>query len=598
MTQQLLIWIAVGSLISIIFYFLWKLNNEQKETMVSSLDLLSGVFDAVVLVDHQGLIQYINPAAEQMLKYKLRSARGKRVEELFSLVDSKTRAVLTEFFNFSPTLSGKLLTECLLVGSGQKALSVEVALQARHNPADGLDEYLLVLRDLTESQALQTRLNYLETHDSLTRLLNRQSFEGHLRAALNEARYQEVRHIYCHLSVDQYRLINDEMGHNASDDMLIHVAGIIKQQLAHKDHYIMRIANNQFGVLLKTCIPSEGLRLMDQVRENIAIQNFGWGELDYQITVSIGVVLVYKNSANTRRIYAAADAACRVAREKGGNHLQLYRPNDKNIIKQRGHIHWAGQVRQAFKKNNFRLFAQPIQALNHTNYHTDNKPFFHYEILIRLQNEKGESVSPQEFIPAAEYYSMMPELDKWVIREVLQALQYINNIEPLPLFSINLSGQSLDEEGFLKYVLQQIEQANINPQMLCFEITETVAINNFQLAMEFVNTLKQLGCRFSLDDFGTGMSSFDYLKTLPVDYLKIDGSFIKDILSDDVQHTMVQSINQVGHLMGVETIAEYVESDEMIHALRQIGLDYGQGYGISKPMPLDDAIDHHCLGNH
>jgi diguanylate cyclase (GGDEF)-like protein len=595
MTQQLLIWIAVGSLISIIVYFLWKINNEQKENIVSSLDLLTGVFDAVVLIDHRGLIQYINPAAEQMLKYKLRSARGKRVEDLFSLVDSKTRAVLTDFFDFSPRLSGKLLTECLLVGSGQKALSVEAALQPRRSQPDGLDEYLLVLRDLTESQAMQTRLNYLETHDSLTRLLNRQAFEGHLRIALNEARYQEVRHVYCHLSVDQYRLINDAMGHNASDDMLIHVAEIIKQQLAHKDHYIMRMASNQFGILLKACIPSEGLRLMDQIRDSVAGQSFTWGELDYQITVSIGFVLVYKNSANTSRVYAAADAACRVARDKGGNHLQLYRPDDKNIQKQRGHIRWAGRVRQAFKNNNFRLFAQPIQALNHTD---TSKPYFHYEILIRLHNEKGESVSPQEFIPAAEYYSMMPELDKWVIREVLSALQHIPIIEPLPLFSINLSGQSLDEEGFLKYVLAQIKHANINPQMLCFEITETVAISNFQLAMEFVNTLKQLGCRFSLDDFGTGMSSFDYLKTLPVDYLKIDGSFIKDILSDDVQYTMVQSINQVGHLMGVETIAEYVENDEMIHALRQIGLDYGQGYGISKPMPLDDAIYHHCLGNH
>jgi len=595
MTQQLLIWIAVGSLISIIFYFLWKINNEQKENTVSSLDLLAGIFDAVVLIDHRGLIQYINPAAEQMLKYKLRSARGKRVEDLFSLVDSKTRAVLTDFFDFSPHLSGKLLTECLLVGSGQKALSVEAALQPRRSQADGLDEYLLVLRDLTESQAMQTRLNYLETHDSLTRLLNRQAFEGHLRIALNEARYQEVRHVYCHLSVDQYRLINDAMGHNASDDMLIHVAEIIKQQLAHKDHYIMRMANNQFGILLKACIPSEGLRLMDQIRDSVAGQSFTWGELDYQITVSIGFVLVYKNSANTSRVYAAADAACRVARDKGGNHLQLYRPDDKNIQKQRGHIRWAGRVRQAFKNNNFRLFAQPIQALNHTD---KNKPYFHYEILIRLHNEKGESVSPQEFIPAAEYYSMMPELDKWVIREVLSALRHIPVIKPSPLFSINLSGQSLDEEGFLKYVLDQIKQANIDPQMLCFEITETVAISNFQLAMEFVNTLKQLGCRFSLDDFGTGMSSFDYLKTLPVDYLKIDGSFIKDILSDDIQHTMVQSINQVGHLMGVETIAEYVENDEMIHALRQIGLDYGQGYGISKPMPLDDAIYHHCLGNH
>jgi diguanylate cyclase (GGDEF)-like protein len=432
----------------------------------------------------------------------------------------------------------------------------------------------------------------METHDTLTRLLNRRSFEYHLRVALNEARYQETRHVFCHLSLDQHRLINDSMGHNAGDALIVHIAEIVKQQLKAKDHYIMRLASNQFGILLKACIPSEGLRLMEHIRANIEDYEFVWGDVGHEVTVSIGFVLIFKHSSNTSRVYSAADAACRVAREKGGNQIQVYRPDDVNIQKQWGHIRWAGRVKQAFKDNNFRLFAQPIHRLEEKEY---AKPYSHYEVLIRLYNEKGEQVSPQEFIPAAEYYSMMPQLDKWVIKEVLRFLKQITQKIPLPVFSVNLSGQSLDEEGFLKYVLNEIKAAEIRPQMLCFEITETAAITNLALASEFIATLKALGCSFALDDFGTGMSSFEYLKNLSVDYLKIDGSFVKDILLDDVQRTMVQSMNQVGHMMGVETIAEYVENEEIINVLREIGLDYGQGYGISRPMPLEEAVSRHYL---
>lgn len=592
MIQQLLTWMAAGTLTALILYLSWKLLLERKNGEASGLDLLTGVFDAVVLLDKQGTIQYINPAAEHMLKYKLRSARGKKIDDLFSLVDSSSRAVLTEYFDFPLAASRKLLKECLLIGSSQKGLSVEAVLQPRQTDGEPSEEYLLVLRDLTESQALQSRLSYLETHDSLTRLLNRKAFENHLRTAMNEARYHESRHVYCHLSLDQYRLINDAMGHNASDEMLIQVAEIIKRQLNATEHHIMRLDNSQFGVLIKNCIPSEGLRLMDQIRESINARPLSWADADHEITASVGFVLIYKSTASTFRIYSAADAACRVARDKGGNQIQVYRADDKQIQKQHGHIRWAGKVRQAFKENNFRLFAQPIHPLPEKKF---AKPYYHYEVLIRLYNERGEPVSPQEFIPAAEYYSMMPEIDKWVIREVLRQLKQVTQTVPLPVFSVNLSGQSLDEEGFLKYVLQEIKSAGVRPQMICFEITETVAINNLNLATDFVTKLKQLGCSFALDDFGTGTSSFEYLNNLAFDYLKIDGSFIRDIMHDDVQKSMVESINQVGHLKGVETIAEFVENDDIIKELRKIGLDYGQGYGISRPMPLEDAISRHYL---
>jgi EAL domain-containing protein (putative c-di-GMP-specific phosphodiesterase class I) len=253
---------------------------------------------------------------------------------------------------------------------------------------------------------------------------------------------------------------------------------------------------------------------------------------------------------------------------------------------------WLGRLKKAFEAGNFKLVAQPIHPLNAVEF---QHAFHHYETLIRLYDENNQPVAPDEFIPAAEYYSMMPRLDRWVVHNLIQALTQITQKEPLPVFAVNLSGQSLDESDFLKFVLDEIQQANINPAMLCFEITERVAIHNLDLARKFIKTLKDLGCSFSLDDFGTGVSSFGYLKSLPVDYLKIDGSFIKDIINDVVAAEMVRSVNQVGHMMGIKVIAEYVENDQIIQLLREIGVDFGQGYGISKPIPMVDVVKQHRI---
>ena len=576
-------------MLSVILWLFWKLKQtkEDKQQLDCMGSMLLNIQDAVIAIGECGTIQYINPAAEKIIKYKLRSARGKKIYDLLTLRDSETKEKATIFSEFPLNFSDEKKATYLLTPITQSGLFVDLRLIPFEN------NYIMVLDDLTESQAFQSRLSYLETHDELTRFLNRNSFMVELNKALNETKYHESTHVYGHFSLDQFRLINDSSGYNAGENLIKNIAQVIKNTLKPVEKYdLVRFGGDEFGVVIRNCIPSEGLRWVDHVRDQIASYDFFWNGVKHDITVSMGVVLISKVSVNTSRILSAADAARRVAKERGGNRVQIFRKDDASIQKQRTHVKWAGRLKNAFKENQFRLFAQPIHALEEQEF---KKPYNHYEVLIRLYDEKGQQISPDEFIPAAEYYSMMPQIDKWVIKGVLTYLKQITQKVPLPVFSINLSGQSLDEEGFLKFVLDEIRDAGIRPQMLCFEITETVAIINLDLAMEFIRTLKDLGCSFSLDDFGTGMSSFEYLKTLPVDYLKIDGSFVKDIVTDDVQKAMVQSINQVGHMMGIQIIAEYVENDEIIQELREIGIDYGQGYGISRPMPLADAVRKHYL---
>ncbi len=552
-------------------------------------DMLLSVHDAIILMDRFGTIQYVNLSAEKIIKYKLRSAKGKKIYDLFSLSNPKTRKKAKILSNFPLKCLDEQKAECFLTPITQAGIFVDLRLISLQQG----EQYLVILDDLTEAQALQARLKYLETNDQLTRFLNRSSFTIELNMALNEARFKEATHVYCHLSLDQFQLINDAVGHNASDMLIRNIAQVIKDALRNVKQYdIVRFGGDEFGILIRNCVPSEGLQWVDYVRECISAYNFSWGSVNYETTASMGVVLVSRVSVNSSRVFSAADAARRVAKNKGGNKVQVFRKDDEDIQKQRAHAKWAGRLKAAFKENQFKLFAQPIHLLEEKAF--QNK-YNHYEVLIRLYDESDQQISPDEFIPAAEYYGMMPQIDKWVIKTVLMHLKQITQKIPLPVFSINLSGQSLDEEGFLKFVLDEINKAEIRPQMLCFEITETVAITNVSLAMGFIKTLKDLGCSFSLDDFGTGMSSFEYLKTLPVDYLKIDGSFVKDIVTDEVQQAMVQSMNQVGHMMGLQIIAEYVENDQIIQELRKIGIDYGQGYGISRPIPLPDAIRMHYL---
>ncbi len=568
--------------------FRTQLHWAQQNILASSL---AEVAELAILVNAVGTVDFVNPAAEKLLKYKLRSARGKHFSELFTLVEPATNNPLVWLEKISRNghpLNGDALLNTLNIHE----LNVTYSAQALHLGESEPPMYLLLLRDQTEIHALQLRLDHMEMHDQQTMLLNSKSFESRLKIAMDQVRQHGIKHAFCLVSMDQFKLVNDTLGHNAGDVLIERISRILKEEIDVRRDVLARLSGDEFGILFQEIEPAIAARAAEQIRQHLENYEFEWNKIRHKVTASIAFVPLYKGLATPNRILSVADAACRVAKDKGGNRIHIYKPNDQDILKQRGNMVWLGRLKKAFEAGNFRLVAQPIHLLDPVAF---KHPFHHYEVLIRLFDENNQPISPDEFIPAAEYYSMMPRLDRWVVRKLLQSLQEVTQKVPRPVFAVNLSGQSLDEPDFLQFVLDEIKVAGISPAMLCFEITERVAIHNLELAQKFIGTLKDLGCSFSLDDFGTGVSSFGYLKSLPVDYLKIDGSFIKDIATDEVAEAMVRSVNQVGHLMGVKVIAEYVENEKIIQILREIGVDFGQGYGISKPIPLDEVTQRHRL---
>lgn len=586
----LLLGAVVVSCAALVFFMRRHLRNElhlaQQNMLVSAL---ADVMEMAVLVDNRGMVDFINPAAERVLKYKIRSARGKYHAEIFSLIDPLTRERIPWLDKAiqSERTSGK---RALLHASGIGELQVNYAVQPVHYAERDESLYMLLLRDQTELQAMQVRLDHIEMHDQQTMPLNRKSFELRLKVAIDQIKQHGVKHSFCLISMDQFKLVNDAMGHNAGDVLIERISRMLKDEIDPRRDVLARLGGDEFGILFQEQEPSVVIRAVEQIRQHLENHEFVWNKMRQKVTASIAFVPLYKGLATPNRVLSIADAASRVAKTKGGNRIHIYKPNDQEVLKQRGHMVWLGRLKKAFEAGNFKLVAQPIHPLKPAEF---KKPFHHYEVLIRLYDENNQPVPPDEFIPAAEYYSMMPRLDRWVVRTLLRYLQDITQTTPIPVFAVNLSGQSLDEPDFLQFVLDEIKSANIPPAMICFEITERVAIHNLDLAENFIDTLKKLGCSFSLDDFGTGVSSFSYLKSLPVDYLKIDGSFIKEIITDEIAQAMVRSVNQVGHMMGVQVIAEYVENDRVIQLLREIGVDFGQGYGISKPIPIDAVIAKH-----
>lgn len=588
----LLLAVSAVLCITVLFFMRRKMGNElylaQQNMLVSAL---ADVMELAVVVDTRGMVDFINPAAERVLKYKIRSARGKHHAEVFSLIDPLSRELIPWLERVKQN-DRSIVQHALLNATGLGELHVNYTVHPIHYADKDDPLYMLLLRDQTELHAMQVRLDHVEMHDQQTMLLNRKSFELRLKLAIDQVRQHGVKHCFCLISMDQFKLVNDTMGHSAGDVLIERISRMLKEEIDGRRDILARLGGDEFGVLFQEQEPSVVIRAVERIRQRLESHEFVWNKMRQRVTASIAFVPFYKGLATPNRILSVADTACRVAKSKGGNRIHIYKPNDQEVLKQRGHMVWLGRLKKAFEAGNFKLVAQPIHPLSPAEF---KRPFHHYEVLIRLYDENNQPVPPDEFIPAAEYYSMMPRLDRWVVKTLLQHLKEITQKVPRPVFAVNLSGQSLDEPDFLQFVLDEIKAAGVSPDMICFEITERVAIHNLDLAENFIETLKNLGCSFSLDDFGTGVSSFGYLKSLSVDYLKIDGSFIKDILVDEVAQAMVRSVNQVGHMMGVKVIAEYVETDRVIQLLREIGVDYGQGYGISRPIPMDDAIANHIL---
>ena len=548
---------------------------------------LQSIGDGVVTTDGEARVQYLNPVASELTGWRLDDAVGRNIDEIFRGFHEETCEPIENPVGVAMGRNRpiKSVRPALLIRRDGNELYIESTAAPIRDPFGSVTGGVLVFHDVSESRELNRRLSYAASHDVLTELVNRREFEQRLERALKSAKARETSYAVLYLDLDQFKIVNDACGHNAGDALLKQIGSLLKSKIRWRDT-LARLGGDEFGVLLESCTMDEALRTAEALRENIADYRFSWDDRTFRLGVSIGVVPITAATDDVASLLSAADSACAAAKEAGRNRVYNYQENDIDLMKRRKEMQWAARISNALDENRFELFRQTIQPLQN-----NAEPGAHYELLIRMRDEQGQLIAPGLFIAAAERYGLMTAIDRWVIAQAFTWLvSEADERERLSLCAINLSGQSLADEKFLPFVVEQFKKSGLSGSCICFEITETAAIASYSQANRFIHALKELGCRFALDDFGTGLSSFGYLKHFPVDFLKIDGSFVKEILHDPIDREMVRSINEIGHLTGKRTIAEFAENPEIITMLRGMGIDYAQGYGVSEPKRLLQAV--------
>ncbi len=546
---------------------------------------LESIGDAVITTDTEGWIAYLNPVAERLTGWSALEAQGLPLQAIFRIVDENTRQVPSNPIEtvLRDERAVEVSANILLVrNDGGEIPIVESAAPIRDRTGR-ITGVVLVFHDVSRERQYAARLSYQASHDSLTGLINRGEFERRLALALASSAELQRHHAVMYLDLDQFKVVNDTCGHAAGDELMRQISVLLQQRMREGDT-LARLGGDEFGVLLENCPAGHALRIADEMRETVSDFHFAWNNRSFSVGVSIGLVNLMEGTLTLADVMSAADAACYMAKDKGRNRVHLYHPDDSELSLRHGEMEWIGRIQKALDENRFCLYSQSIVPVGGMRNHG-----IHCELLIRMVDERGALVPPMAFIPAAERYGLMPSLDRWVIHNaftILTARREQESDEPIVTCSINISGASIVDERFLGYVTDKFVEFGVPHSTICFEITETAAIANLSKAKNFIDELKSLGCRFSLDDFGAGMSSFAYLKHLPVDFLKIDGGFVKDMTDDPIDRAMVEAINNVGHVMGKITIAEFVENEACLKILREIGVDFAQGFGIDRPAPF------------
>lgn len=549
------------------------LRDEKEQAQVT----LQAIADGVIRVDADACIEYVNPAAERLLGLRAADVLGRTIASVVTIVDQLT----------NETCERSL--EALLRGEPQDDPTRELALvtAAGTTPISvhgeplitggGVVGAVLVLRDMRRERDLIARLKWQASHDELTGLANRRELDRRLRQTAADG--GDGEDALALLDLDQFKLVNDTCGHAAGDQLLREVATLLKLELGEAGLPV-RLGGDEFAAHLTGCDVVRAMAIAEKLREAIQDFTFVWEGRPFKITASIGLVAHIGATSNAAEVFRAADVACYMAKDKGRNRVELHEASGAEILRRVSEMGWVHKIRDALDKGRLRLYAQPIAALQ------ADAADGHCELLVRMRDEQGKLVPPGSFIPAAERYGLMPSIDRWVVNAAFSNLAEIASPGAPIRCAINLSGQSLDDPTFIDFVGSQFLAYPIAPSAITFEITETTAIASLEEATRFIETFRAIGCKFSLDDFGAGMSSFGYLKRLPVDYLKIDGGFVKDILVDPIDHAMVDMIARMAKKLGKKTIAEFAESEAIIGALRDLGIDYAQGYAVGAPKPV------------
>jgi diguanylate cyclase (GGDEF)-like protein/PAS domain S-box-containing protein len=551
---------------------------DQKERVQVTL---ASIGDGVITTDLGCRVDYLNPVAEKFTGWSTAQAAGLDLSRVFRVLNEQEREPVDD-----PVLQTLQLSKAvdlaestlLVCGDGlERPIAGSAAPITDHNgKAIGA---VLVFRDISAAHDAARQLSYNASHDALTGLINRREFERRVECVLGLRQADEV-HAILYIDLDQFKVVNDTCGHAAGDELLRQIGAVLTPLIRHRDTFA-RLGGDEFGVLLEYCQLDQARRIAEQLREALHEFRFAWQDRSWTVGASIGLVPFDAEIDTLASVLKAADIACYVAKERGRNRVHIYERHDRDLAQRHGEMQWVPRIQEALAKQRFTLYYQPIVPLSRI-----DQP--HGELLLRLLNPDGSIVPPTAFIPAAERYNQMQAIDRWVIQTVFRAICDPAIIPSQVTVMINLSGQSLSDRRFLDFVEQECLQSPVPLNRICFEITETAAITNLSYAMRFFSALKPHGVKFALDDFGCGLSSFAYLKTLPVDYLKIDGAFVKDMVHDSVNFTMVEAIHKIGHVMGIETIAECVENDDILWPLREIGVDYVQGNALSRPVPLAD----------
>ncbi|MGB8702442.1 MAG: EAL domain-containing protein [Thermosynechococcaceae cyanobacterium] len=551
---------------------------------------LNAMAEGVIVTDMQGRIETLNPLAEKLTGWNETEARGLSIGEVFQIMDEETRISLN-FVVEDAILNGRKIvipeSQTLLSTRASKLLAVDGNVAPILNTNHRAVGSVLVFRDVTQPRDVARKLAWHASYDTLTQLPNRREFEARLTQAIASAQNQDAVHCLCFIDLDRFKLVNDTCGHRAGDELLRQCGALLLHHVRDNDT-VARLGGDEFALLLSYCSVDQAVAIGNRICQAIHSFRFIWDDQTFTLGASLGLVPIQPHHSNSiATLLNAADTACYAAKNRGGSQIFVYESEDCEIAQYRSNVHWVAQIDKALTENRFQLFCQGIRSLQ-----SDGAANDHQEILVRMIGEDGALIAPGVFMPAAERYNLMPSLDRWIINTFFSKLHSANRLKRIKqannafCFAINLSGASLNDDDFAPFLLKKLAEFEIPPTALCFEITETVAVTNLKQAAQFIRRFKDLGCRFALDDFGCGMSSLAYLKNLPVDYVKIDGFFVKEMIEDPMSLIMVETIHRLACALNIQTIAEFVSSETILEQLRNIGVHYGQGYFIDMPKPF------------
>ena len=547
---------------------------------------LESINEAVITTDRHGQIITLNPKAEKLLHTVKETATGLKLAQLCTLKDEQSGMDAQD--PISLCLNADLsfnLSQLTLTSNNDTTAFIDCSVSPIHDANNELVGSVMVIRDVTYARQMSHEMEHRAQHDALTNLYNRHAFESALEKSTSTDDYE---HILCYIDLDQFKIVNDTCGHIAGDELLRQLSAEFSKSIRKSD-ILARLGGDEFGILMQHCDIDRAFNIASNIKQTVADYTFHWEDKTFRLGTCIGLATIDKNTTPTLAMQHA-DAACFTAKELGRNRIHIYSPDDDEMALTKGQMGWVPRIQKALQEDHFELYAQAITSLQN-----EESIDSHFEVLIRL-NEDGIIVPPGAFLPAAERYNLSSQLDKWVIENTLHTLKnFRHKVLNTDIFNINLSAASLNENGFLEFIQETFAFTKIQPKQICFEITETAAVTNLTAANKFITSLKKMGCKFALDDFGSGLSSFGYLKNFPVDYLKIDGSFVKDMANDPIDAAMVKSINEIGQIMGKKTVAEWVENHTIAMMLKDIGVDFAQGYYFSKPSPLNTLLMERCF---